>query len=394
MTNEKYYDRFHFVIEDIHGNILARDLQPQNAKVVRILSGPSQIEFNIHPKDPSVQLPNGSGPIQFKPWGQWVHACKYLADGTEKVWASGIVQPSDVDPASGIMTLKAEGFSNYAKGIPWLENWNPIAVDPFEIVVRIWNHIQSYQNGNLGVSVYPTTSGMQMLPGFSFNNEEFVQDFFAIFIREVDMIDCGDYINKLARDIPFDYFEESAWNPSKTGITKKIRLGYPFGGVDQTDLIFRMNENVTSATPKVEVEQNWFSDITIKGFFPGKQYSATLSNADPDRFRRVMNETDLHVDSNERTAAWAHRLLTRRQVPYYFEAISIDPYHPNAPFGEYDVGDIVRVQGPSAWHGNIDQKHKIMMIAWDEAKNAVELKLLAEGAFSYDPIVYIEPEEV
>ena len=34
MTNEKYYDRFHFVIEDIHGNILARDLQPQNANEV------------------------------------------------------------------------------------------------------------------------------------------------------------------------------------------------------------------------------------------------------------------------------------------------------------------------------------------------------------------------
>ena len=385
------YDRFHFIVEDVHGNIITRDLQPQNVKVVRMLSGPSQIEFDIHPKDPSVQIPNGTGPIQFKAYGQIIHALKYAADGTEKIWASGIVQPSDVNPDSGIMSLKATGFSDYAKGLPWLENWSPIAVDPFEIVERIWNHIQSYDNGNLGVTVYPTDSGTLMLPGFGFNNENFVQNFTAIFIRASDRNDCGNYINSLARDIPFDFFEESAWGTGADvgKIIKKIRLGYPLGGVDQTDLAFRMGENVTSATPKNEVEMNWFSDITMKGYFPGKEYSYTLANADQDRFRRVMDEVDLHIDSNERTQAWCGRLLTRRQAPYYYESIVIDPYHPNAPFGTFDVGDLIRVQGPTAWHGNMDQKHKVMMIAWDEAKNVVELKLLVDGAFNYDPIEYV-----
>lgn len=382
-----FNDRFHFVVEDVNGNFLANDLIVQNAKVVRMLSGPSQIEFEIHPKEPSVQ--SGGGPIQFKTWGQWIHAIKKDQFDEDVIWASGLVQPSEINPETGILTLKAEGFSNYAKGIPWLENWNPIAVDPFEIVDRIWSHIQSYDHGNLGVTVYPTESGTQMLPGFSFNNEQFVQEFFAIFIREIDRLDCGDYINKLARDIPFDYFEESSWNEGKTAINKKIRLGYPFGGVDQTDLVFRLGENVLSSTPKQEVEMNWFSDITMKGYFPGKQYSYTLANADPDRYRRCMDETDLNINSNERAKAWASRLLTRRQVPYYFEQIVIDPYHSNAPFGTYDVGDIVRVVGYAPWHGYIDQKHKIMMIAWDEAQNRIQMQLLAEGAFSYDPIEYI-----
>lgn len=391
-----YYDRFHFVVEDIHGNILTRDLVPQNVKIVRMLSGPCQIEFDIHPKDPSVQMPNADGPIQFKTWGHMIHAVKTGLDGKEMVWASGIVQPSQVNPQTGVLSLKAEGFSNYPKGIPWLVNWNPIAVDPFEIVERIWNHVQTYpsiQNepgqGNLNVTVYPTSSGTQMLPGFSFNNEQFIQDFFAIFIRESDRNDCGDYINKLARDIPFDYFEESAWNPNKTAIVKKIRLGYPYGGVEQSELAFRMGENISSATPKVESEIEWVSDITMKGYFPGKEYSFTLANADPDRLRRVKDENDLRIDSNERAAAWAHRLLTRRQIPYYFESVTIDPYHPNAPFGSFDVGDMIRVQGPVPWHGNMDQVHKVIMIAWDETKNIMELKLLAEGAFSYDPIEYL-----
>ena len=383
-----YYGPFKFAVEDVHGNILARDIKVGNAQIIRRLSEYSEINFDVHPKEPSIQL--ASGPIRFRPWAQWIHALKEDSTGTERVWASCIVQPSDVDPETGILSLRSQGFSCYPKGIPWLQNWNPIAVDPFEIVERIWNHIQSYPNGDMGVTVYPTTSGTQMLPGFSFENEEFVQNFFAIFIRASDRNDCGDYINKLARDIPFDYFEESAWNVVKTAVIKKIRLGYPQGGTEQQALVFRLGENIIAATPKQESEINWFSDITINGYFPGKVYSSTLSNADPDRFRRVMDEKDLRIDSNERAAAWGHKLLTRRQIPYYFESIVIDPYHPNAPFLSYDVGDTIKVQGKVPWIGNNSQNHRIMAIIWDESKNQVQLQLMAEGAFNYDPITYGE----
>lgn len=385
-----YYDRFRFAVEDAHGNFLTRDLIVMEPQIVRTLSGPCSISFKVHYNEPSVQHPDGSGPIQFKPWGHWIHALKTGLDGSEKVWASAIVKPSEVDPTTGILSLEAAGFSSYAKGLPWLVNWNPIAVDPFEIVEQIWNHIQSYSKGNLGVTVYPTSSGMQMLPGFSFNNEQYIQDFFAIFIREVDRNDCGDYINKLARDIPFDYFEESSWNTGKTAISKKIRLAYPSGGVNQTDLVFRLNENVVSAKQKVEAEIQWVSGISMKGWFPQKQYYSEFINADPDRYRRVIDESDVRIDSNERAAAWAHRKLTRRQVPHYYESINIDPYHPNAPFGSFDVGDTITVSGPMPWVGtNVTQAHKIMAIGWDESKNSMELRLMAEGAFNYDPIDYV-----
>lgn len=384
-----YYDRWRFMIEDVHGNIIARDVLAQEVKIMWMLSGPCEISFKIHPKNKTIQAPGGQGPIQFKPWGHWCHAMKMDLDGNEKIWASGLFQPSDVDPDTGMMNARFQGFSNYLKGIPWLQNWNPIAVDPFEIVDRIWTHVQSYSNGNLGVTVYPTDSGTQMLPGFSFNNEEFVQDFFAIFIRAVDRLDCGDYINRLARDIPFDYWEEATWAGGSAPIEKKIRLAYPAGGIDQEDLIFRTGQNIVAATPKQESEVEWVSDVTINGYFPGKVYSSTLSNADPDRYRRVMDEIDLNIDSNERAAAWAKRRLTRRQFPHQFESIVIDPYHPNAPFGSYNVGDIIRIAAPNYWVGDVDQKHKIMMLAWDEASNKVELKTMAEGAFNYDPIDYV-----
>jgi hypothetical protein len=394
-----YYDRFHFMIEDVHGNILARDVVAQEVSVTKMLSGPCEIDFKINPKEPSIQAADGSGPIQLKPWAQWIHALKRDLNGNEIFWCSGIVQPSDIDPQTGIMSVKAQGFSNYAKGIPWLEDWNPFAVDPFEIVERIWNHMQHghaaggvpWTNGDLGVTVYPTTSGTEMLPGFSFDGDNFVQDFFAIFIRASDQNDCGDYINTLARDIPFDFWEEATWAGGVAPIVKKLRLAYPSGGVDQTDLIFRMGENVIGATPKQESEVEWFSDITINGYFPGKVYSSTITNADPDRYRRVLTETDLHIDSDERAAAWAHRKLTRRQFPDQFDSIIIDPYHPNAPFGSFDVGDLIRIQGPMPWVGDVDVKHKILAHIWDETKGQVQLQVMADGAFNYDPIEYVAP---
>lgn len=386
-----FYDRWRIWVEDIHGNILTKDLVPQELSVLRVLSGPAQIEFKVHPKDPSVQMPGGTGPIIFKPFGHFIHAVKEDLHGNEIIWATGIFQPSEVDPETGVLSVRATGFSEYPKGLPWLQNWNPIAVDPFEIVSRIWTHIQSYPQGNLGVTVYPTSSGTQMLPGFAFEGENFIQDFFAIFIRASDRNDCGEYIDKLARDIPFDYWEESEWNPSTRKVDKRIRLAYPSGGVDQNGIIFRLGENVRAATPKQESEIEWFSDITYKGYFPGKYYSATIANADPDRLRRVMDEQDLYLNSNERAAAWAKRRLTRRQIPYYFESINVDPYHPNAPFTSYDVGDLIRYQGPMHWKGNINQKHKVMMMGWNESQGDLELRLKAEGAFNYDPIEYVPP---
>lgn len=374
-------DRWRIAVEDVHGEILARDVVPQNVKITKILSGPSMIEFDIHPSEPSIQTP--TGPIQFKPFGHWIHASK-----GDSIWASGIVKPSEVDPQSSILHLRAEGFSNYPKGIPWLQNWNPIAVDPFEIVDRIWDHLQSYPNGNLGVTVYPTVSGLQMLPGFSFNNEILSQDFFAIFIRSVDRNDCGDYINNLARDIPFEFIEESAWNTTHSGVEKKIRLGYPFVGVTQNALRFRIGENITETTPKQEVQIQWASDVIVNGYFPGKVYSSALSNTDPDRYRQVLDEEDLHINSNERAAVWNKRKLTKRQVPSYFESIIIDPYHPNAPFGTFDVGDKIMVEGVMPWvSSDYHLEHKIMMITWDEQKG-MELRLMAEGAFNYDPIIF------
>lgn len=365
------------VEEAISRQIVERDLDVRDLKFSAMISGPCRIDFKYPFKGP------GTDQIILEPWKHLIHVEKTI-NGVRKILGTGIVQPSEMDEA-GNYSIVAEGFSNYPTKIPWLQNWNPVVVDPFEIFHKIWNHVQSYPQGNLGVTVYPDSSGTYLLPGFSFDGSELVLDFFAMFIRSADFRDCGDEINALARDIPFDYLEESAWNADRSGIDKKIRLSYPKYGVTQAGMVLRFGENSISGKPKAKSDIDYASDIIVKGWFPGKVYSSTFVNAEADRLRRVVAQDDVSINSRERAAVWAKRKLTRRQTPPYWETLVISENHPNAPFGQWQVGDTIRVEGIMPWIGSVKAPHRIMGYAIDD-KGTVELTLKHEGAFNYDPI--------
>lgn len=374
--------RFHFIVEEAHtGEIVSRDLVVLKSQVLRALSGPCQIRLEIDTRDPSAE------DISFKPWGHWIHVEKQIGN-ERRIWASGLVQPSMIDKKTGILSLVAQGFSSYPKKIPWLENWNPFACDVFEIVHKIWAHVQSFPGGNLNVTVEPTESGIIMLPGYSFDGNIANFNFYAMFIRAADKQDCQDNIEKIARDTPFDYKEHSEWDPVEYAINKKLLLGYPKIGYDQNNLAFILGENVIEAKPFTEAEIDWVSDIIIDGWWPGSVYSSSISNMDPTRYRRVVQEDDARINSSERAHAWAKRKLSRRQTPPYWESIIVDMDHPNAPLGSYDVGDRINVFGKMPTVGDVFQQHKIIAIAVDEQSQTCELTLKAEGAFNYDPIYY------
>lgn len=369
-----------FIVEEaVTGVILTRDLQVREPKLVRRLTGYAELEFAIAYQEPSVEG------IRFRAYGQIIHVEK-IVNGTRKIIASCIVQPTEMDDNNGTLMVRALGFSSYPEEIPWLQNYNPIAVDPFEIVQRIWTHVQSYPQGNMNVLVTPASSGTLLLPGFGFDGIKLVIEFFAIFVRAVDFRDCGKEISKLARDIPFDYLEVSEWNADRTAINKRIELDYPKRGVKRTALSFRFRENIIDGVPTPESQIEWTSDVIIRGWWPGRVYSSNLANADPKRFRRVMMEEDAKINSRERSAVWARRKLKRRQVPSYWSSITIDMHHPNAPFGSWDLGDSIYVEGFMPWVGNVKAWHRIVAYMIDEASGLCQLELKHEGAFNYDPL--------
>lgn len=392
-------DRMRFtVIEANTDAILTRDLVVKSPNVTTNLSGPSTIEFSI----PQGEQEASSFGIDWKNWGQLVVAELGIA-GIRQVFAYGIVTDNKADPATGDMKIECTGVINYPKGIPFLADYNPIAVDPFEIVQRVWAHLEGFSNASLNVTPEPASSGTQMLPGYSFDGSSLNFDFFAVFYRAIDMEDCQDIIAGLARDIPFDMIEEASWDSDRTVLTRTIHLGYPQAGLQQDSLTFRLGENVIQAEKAEEMDIQPVSDVIIRGWLPGTVYSAELSNEDPTRYRRTIMEEDAMIDSTERAAAWAKRKLTRRNIPLSFSKILIDPNHPSAPIGSFGLGDSIWVSAENyPWYGTIEGYHRITSMTYTEAEGKqngqqspdatpaglLSLGLKVDGAFNYDPIEY------
>lgn len=377
-------DKVRLTVIEINTNIVkARNVVAKGVKVGGNLTGPSVLQFSVSQYEKN----NSCQGIEWGRFRYWVIA-EMAFNGVQRIVAATMVWDAKIDPQSGDMALECHGFSDYARGIPWLENWNDIAVDPFDIVQRIYAHLQSFPNANLGIDVLPASSGTLMLPGYGQANGIFVIDFFALFTRAIDFTDCGDYVTALARDIPFDYIEEAQWNSNRTEITKTLRMSYPTAGVVQQYRRFVLGENVISAELADETDIQPVTDVIIRGYLPGKVVSSTLANADENQARRTVLEEDSRINSRERAAALAKRKLVRRNPPTHFAKIIIDPDHSHAEFGTFDVGDRIYVRGEYPWIGEVAEWHRIVGWVYDEDTRQVELSLKAEGAFNYDEIDY------
>lgn len=379
-------DRMRFTVIQVNTNtILTRDLVVKEPEVMTNLSGASRSAFKID----SGQRYGSSEGIDWKSWGQWIIP-EVTTDTYGKICLGAqLVKETKIDPASGDLMVEAIGFMGYPKGIPWQENFSPIAVDPAEVIQRIWAHLQSFTNANLGVQVLPADTGTEMLPGYGFDGNTLSFDFTALWVRAIDFQDSGDMITQLARDLPLDLFEEVSWNANRTEVNKTVRIAYPYGGLRQDYLAFRIGENVISGELADELEIEPVSDVIIRSWLPGKTYTSQLSNADMTRARRTILEEAANIDSTERAAAWAKRKLSRRNIPKSFTQITIDPNHPNAPFGSFNLGDSIFVEAPNyPWVGNISQWHRITSIMFKESEPFITLGVKVDGAFNYDPIIY------
>ena len=395
------------VIECNTNNVIARDVVVKQVVPIVKLSGPSHLTFVV-PYQESTLSAFG---VDWKKWGRWI-ICEMEIDGVRRIHTAGIITSDKIDPKTGDYNIEAQGPTFYPQGIPWLQDYQDIAASPATVVEKVWAHLQSYGNAGLNVIVNPDESlkNMEMLPGYSFENSHLNFNFFAVFIRAVDMQDCGKYLDALARDIPFDFYERPEWNADHTKVINNIDLVHTYpdpndpdtiiGLTIQEHLAFRLGENVVEVELADGIDDKYTTDVIIRNWQPGKVMSANLNveNAsglsapnDPTLLRRVAMEEDINIESNERAAAWAKRKLTRRYIPDYFSKIVIDPNHSNAPYGKFGVGDQIFVEAIYPWKGEIKEWHRITAIQYDEDKGLMELSLMVSGAFNYDPINY-QPE--
>ena len=126
---------------------VAWDIPITGATVTNDLSGPSAFDGSVEPEIPRLKDEHGDPLVQ-----NWQSVIVSERDGQIK--GVSIVKDSPVD--EGSMSLTGIGLAGYPTGMPFTGSFKGIEVDPIDQVRRIWDHLQSKPQGDLGVVVDDT----------------------------------------------------------------------------------------------------------------------------------------------------------------------------------------------------------------------------------------------
>jgi hypothetical protein len=273
--------------------------------------------------------------------------------------------------------------------------YSQVEVDPLQVVREIWNHIQSRAESQYGIVVSNDTSPIKLGEPATETTDNTtdpptvtVVEAKPFAINWWDNKNCGDEIDSLAGETPFDYVELSSWNTGKTDVNLNIRLGYPRLGVQRSDLIFvdGEGENIIGIVPVQEDPERYASAVFVIGAGEGR--AAVRGYAGErlaNRVRRTYTITDKSITTVQRANAKAReQLLIRKNMAFDISEITISAHHANAPLGSYDVGDdiLVRVFVPwllnetSAWY-------RILSWSYQPARDIVRLTIARSDSFTY-----------
>lgn len=365
----------------LSGTWVHRELPLGQLKLTSRLSGPQLITGVVEPENRELS----ELMVALPPWGTWLH----VEEGGD-IRGSGIFLPPAVDE-DGTMTITATGVSGYAARIPYVGDFRGVQVDPASIVRLLWDHIQSFPRGNLGVSVIgatPVLVGDAPAPPAASTTAGVVQvdpnPPGPYYIHGYEFPPIGRIIDQLGQDTPFDYVEEQAWaDPSKKDyVTHTIRLGYPAIG-RRLDLNVTQGENLFEHGPFEEPDDAYADSAYVKGSGEGLDSILGYGGVPiPDRLRMPTVVTDKTImtkplaDSRAATEV-AYRLAAVEELGQ----IAVNVRHPNSPWGSFACGDewLPRVRLP--YYGSFAQWHRITQIEYDPQLGVAAVTMTRQSSF-------------
>lgn len=344
------------------GEWISRDFDLGQGTITRALSSPGGIQGVIEPE--LRQRVHSDGLRILEKWATAIYAER---DG--QIRAGGIVV--DLGYEGGPVSIDTPGFTTYPHGIPYALATNFGRVDPLDVVRHIWNHLQSYSNGNLGVVVDSTTSPRRI--GDNANP-------YGLLWWETP--DCGTEIDNLARETPFDYAEEHAWaNSAKSAVTHRLRLGYPRLGRRRDDMRFVEGENVTETVPIDDAGSEHANDFL--GIGKGEGAAMIHSNIAfvDGRLRRAKVITDKTADKRRIDAILAYHQQRASEVQDIEEVHIID--HPNARIAAIDPGDDIALDIDQPSFGRRRIWLRVLAITESDDGFTATLSTQRSSAFTY-----------
>ncbi|OEJ21122.1 hypothetical protein [Streptomyces subrutilus] len=352
-----------------------------NTNPKRTLSGPGSLTATIEPEYARLIGPDGIPILQ-----EWSTKLYLEIDGHIR-WG-GIVTKTNFDGAQ--MSVEAEGLTAYAHGIPfedhiisgelitppdpyegrdknhdgYIDFTNPKVpvpkppdpytghrIDAYEAFRRVWAHIQSRPYGNIGLTVDDHVLGR--LLGAEDGSDPWELAWW-------NAPDCGQALDQLTRDLPFDWTETHSWTADHSSIQHRIRLGNPRLGRRRDDLRFADGENLSAIAKPEGLGDDYANEVVVLGKGEGRAMArAQVYRYDGRRMRRVATVTDKTLSSDNLLRVRGERELAGRTQNLQIPAIQIVD-HPNARFGSWQLGDDIRLQVHVPWVGDLDLWHRIV----------------------------------
>lgn len=344
-----------FLAQRPSGVFVHTDLELHDASPSWELSGPGSLDGFVAP-DVGEAIALDGFPV-LDEWGTVIHLEQ---DGL--IRGSWLVERVSYSGAQ--LKVECRGVAGYPAGLVARVDWSLIQVDPAKVFKDLWAHVQSFQDGNLGVTVTGSTPVKIGTPekdvSFTTGSGEQV-DFVAgpYKISEADATDVGTELDSLAGDTPFDYITTSSWNAGKSAVTHEVRLHYPEAGRRRHDLAFVQGDNVTSVVMLDGSGAVWASEVLGIGAGEGKGALRRSKGVVSHRLRR----TRVVEVKDVKSAARLDRVVAD-------EFASIDPApgvssitvmnHSNAVIGSWELGDEILVETVTPHLGDYAGWHRII----------------------------------
>ncbi|MER5482636.1 hypothetical protein ABT024_05380 [Streptomyces sp. NPDC002812] len=374
-----------------------------SANPVRALSGPGSLTGTIEPEYSRLRGPDGM-PVLME-WGTKL----YLEIDGHIRWG-GIVTRTLFDGAK--MSIEAEGLSSYAHGTPFeghiLSGKLITPKDPYEgkdrnhdgyvdftdpkqpmptppkpytgprkdayVAFReVWEHILSRPGGDIGLQV--DSHNLGELLGAADGSDPWELAWW-------NSPDCGQALDSLARDTPFDWVETHTWTPDHSQVEHRLRLGTPRLGRKRNDLRFADGENIVAIARPEGLGDEYASEVIVLGKGEGRAMRRAQVYAPAgNRLRRVATVTDKTLSSASALRLRGTQELAGRTQALQIPAIQIAD-HANARYGSWALGDDIQVQVHVPWVGDVSLWHRIVS---DEisADGTCTLTLKRSDSFHY-----------
>ncbi|MFD9004515.1 hypothetical protein ACFV0T_26740 [Streptomyces sp. NPDC059582] len=294
------------------------------------LSGPGTLSGTLSPRlaafstslvDPGTTFiyVEAAGQIQWGGlvWDVRVQGNDYQIEAAS--WSSYLMKRFDLDGEHG-----GRGPYTYA--------------DRCQVIRNIWTYAQSIADGNLGVVVDSTTSTSTIgTPDDVYHSYWY------------DTKSLGDQVDELVSDSATpEYTCSTEWNAAKTGVVKRIRLGWPRLGARRQDIEFSSGVNIVEEPEEALAGDDYAQVVIGTGTGDGSAKLRQISAVRNGRLRLEaavdypqVNGNDILKQRVEYERAWRQSLGSIEQV--------VIRDTPAAPFGSWQVGDDVYTRIHNAW---------------------------------------------